>query len=120
MKRKNWIVSKKSGVRGSTPDNCLYCGEPIGREHKADCVCRYRTVVVNVSIDIVRTEVESWDTHDIEFHLNDGCFCVDNLLDEMANTSKRIGCLCNITECRVIREATLEDENNYKIWVDKL
>lgn len=45
---------------------------------------------------------EEWDINEIEFYLNDSSYCCDNLISSLREYSKKHGCTCNITECKVI------------------
>lgn len=45
---------------------------------------------------------EEWNTNEIEFYLNDSSYCCDNLINLLQDYSKKHGCICNITECKVI------------------
>jgi len=108
MKRKNWIVNNFSVRPAGKQDECFYCGEKVGSEHKQDCVIRSRTVVVDFTIRMVVDVPESWDKEDIEFKYNDGCWCADNLINLLDRENN--GCLCPHVVAECIREATQEDE----------
>ena len=43
-----------------------------------------------------------WTIQDIEFYLNESSYCCDNLIDLLQQYSKQHGCICEITECRII------------------
>ena len=43
-----------------------------------------------------------WTISDIEFYLNESSYCCDNLIQLLQNYSEKYGCICNITECKVI------------------
>ena len=45
---------------------------------------------------------EEWNIQQIEFYLNDSSYCCDNLIDLLQKYSKTHGCICSITECKVI------------------
>lgn len=87
------VTSKAERARKN--GHCLYCQQPVGGEHKPDCV----TVVKRVRIRmIVEYEVEvpaAWDKDMIEFHRNDGSWCTDNAISELEALSEKEGCLCN-------------------------
>ncbi len=116
----SWKVTKFAVRPAGKPDKCFYCNEKLGDEHKSDCVIRERTVVVDISFRMVRAIPEDWDKEQIEFQLNDGRFCMDNILDELNDLSERLGCLCGVSEAQLIREATPEDEKEYKISIEKI
>lgn len=93
---------------------CFYCGEPIGGTHKADCVIRTKTCVVNFTIQMVVPVPECWEKGIIEFHYNDGSWCADNLLTAIKNREANTGrCLCDITTASFVRDATEEDEKAF-------
>lgn len=104
-------------TRSPSPECCGYCHVPLGDQHKADCVCRKRTVVVQATITYTILEVESSSEYDIEFHLNDSSWCVDNMLADLEKLSEYRGCLCNSVEFKFLREATAEDELNDGVFV---
>ena len=43
-----------------------------------------------------------WTNSDIEFYLNESSYCCNNLIQLLQNYSKEYGCICCITECKVI------------------
>lgn len=116
MLRNDWPVDK--GIRpAGSQENCFYCGAEKGTQHRDGCTMRVRTVVVRVSFDYIREVPEDWDTHLIEFHLNESSSCADNILAEIDSQSERRGCACGMQEAKYLREATSEDEENFKCFV---
>jgi len=113
MKRDNWIVTNYSVRPAGKSDECFYCKKKLGEEHALDCVIRSRTVIVDFTIRMVTHEPENWDKEQIEFHYNEGSWCSDNFLDDLERRSKKMGCSCDITDAKFVREATEEDENNF-------
>lgn len=87
---------------------CVYCGEPIGTEHKKGFVCRKRTVVITATFTLIDTVPEDWDPEMVEFHLNGSSYCADNILDTL-NKLTEAHCTCGQFEGRYVREATAED-----------
>ena len=57
---------------------------------------------IRITIDLPMNFPEDWDNEMIEFHLNDSCYCCDNLIDKLQEYSKENGCICMITECKVL------------------
>lgn len=95
---------------------CFYCGATVGNEHMPSCVCRQRTVIVRVTIDLLVSVPESWDVHSIEFHRNDSSRCAGGTWNEIEEARKRmenVGCVCFCTEHEYVREATEDDERDY-------
>lgn len=86
------------GVRKDTLDHYLYCRAytPEGEEHASDCVLRKRTVVLEMRVRYVAEVPADWTQDDILFHRNDGSFCLDNDLDQIAGETSVKGapCLC--------------------------
>jgi hypothetical protein len=105
------------GVRpAGAPDQCFYCHSPKG-QHKPDCVCLERTVIVEMSISYVRAVPKSWTVSDIEFLLNDSSSCADNevrLVAEQADAAPENHCnTCQRTDFRFLREATAEEMEKF-------
>lgn len=111
MKIKNWIVEDSDARPAGAPGECFYCRQPVGHEHKKGCVVRTRTVVMEVTITLVREVPEDWDTELIEFTWNEGSWCASNIVDDLAKIAENDDrCLCGQFAARYVREATSEDE----------
>ncbi len=118
MKRNNWEVTEDSIRPAGNKDECFYCHSKIGEQHKPDCVIRNRTVLVKVSFEVLLDVPESWDSNSIEFmYSGEGSYCGDNVLDILERQAERAGCLCDVIETKYIREATEEDEEEFKFFV---
>ena len=115
MNRQDWTVTESSTRPAGQPDRCFYCGQLIGEQHKEECVIRSRTVVVDFTFRTVLSVPEFWDEEQIRFHYNDGSWCADNILSELADRSEKIGCNCSVCEAKFVREADEKDEENYGI-----
>jgi hypothetical protein len=109
------LVTKENGPRpAGDPDKCFYCGEPLGSEHKMDCVCRSRTVIVRYVFELPIDVPESWDKDMIEFARGGGGgWCGDNAPDDL-NRLREDYCLCEFFHSEYVREATAEDEAPWK------
>jgi hypothetical protein len=117
MKRNNWKVGP-FGIRpAGSPNRCFYCGVAKGEDHHPECIIRERSVIIDVTIRMVRLMPESWTAEDIEFQLNDASWCADNILLELDNQAENRGCLCQDFKAKFIKEATAQDERDYKIFV---
>lgn len=57
---------------------------------------------IRITIDLPMYFPEDWDNELIEFQLNESSYCCDNLIDELYKYSEENGCICMITECKVI------------------
>lgn len=138
MRRDNWIVGDES-IRPVSRDKnvCTYCREPRGNTHKSDCVMRQRTIVVRLTVEYVKTTVESWDEEMINFSANEGTRCIDNSIHELnarsekweewMNTSPRpdrdytgIRCFCGHASEVYVREATEHDEETHGVHVEEV
>lgn len=84
------------------PDECFWCNEKIGQQHRFECVTRRKTVRVRLSVEFDHDTVESWGQAEIEFHLNESSSCMDNLIREVWAERKKNGCLCRIGYAEVV------------------
>jgi hypothetical protein len=120
MKRKDWPV-KNHGIRpAGEPDECFYCGEKLGNEHKKDCVIRQRTIVLKLEMEIVIDVPEFWDRETVEFHYNEGSWCSSNMDIWLTRMEKHKGCLCHFAEFTYLREATEDDEEYHGLFIKNL
>lgn len=120
MKREDWtILSAEEGGNGprpaGPPDECFYCHNKVGEQHKEECVLRKRTVVVRLSIDLVVDVPESWDEESITFYYNESSSCSDNRLNEISKLLQRIDekglpCSCNYVSAKYLHEASEDEE----------
>ena len=124
MTEDKWVVTKKSTRPLGSQDECFYCKEKIGSQHKADCVIRQRTIVVNCTIEMVMAVPENWDEDAISFRYNEGTYCADNIVKELTRYLKReenealnVPCLCERTLFQYVREANKHDENTWGIGI---
>ena len=120
MKRSTWLVAE---VDVKPNGACRYCGEPLGGEHKADCVCRQRTIIADFTFRVIRKVPEDWDESMINFHMNDSSWCLNNVIAELQaiidNMDEKNYCLCGVATGRYVREATSEDEELYQTFIGK-
>ena len=119
MKRDNWKV-EEYGIRpAGSPDHCFYCGVERGGTHKKDCVIRKRTIVMEMKVEIVLDVPEDWDEDMCNFHKNESSWCASNILSTLERMKDKMGCLCEATEFKYIREATEEDEDKHGIHINE-
>lgn len=125
VNRENWTVGEYAVRPAGKPGQCFYCHEAVGGTHKPECVMRQRTVVVQLTINLVRSVPESWTTEDVEAMMEESG-CDNNLLREIGELVERYeshsegGCACGqgvIVEAKFLREATEEDEKNQHFYV---
>lgn len=57
---------------------------------------------IEIKINLPMDFPEEWDTNEINFYLNNSSYCCDNLINSLQEYSKKHGCICGITECKVI------------------
>ena len=110
------LPMKENGLRASAwPDRCAYCQAPLG-EHKPDCVCLLRSVVLKLELEIVQAVPQSNDSQSIEFCRGGGSsYCMDNVLTDIEAYLKRTGdCACSLKATTTyLREA---DEDETRGW----
>lgn len=122
MKKDSWIVTDYAVRPAGKPGECFYCNEPLGVEHKPECVIRRRTVVVQVTTEYVVDVGESWTEDNIEFHRNESTWCASNGMDEIVRmlATRNDLCCCGYTSYKYLREATAEDEERDGIYIESL
>jgi hypothetical protein len=108
------LVTPENGPRpAGRPDQCFYCGQPVGAEHKEDCVCRVKVVMVEVTMTIPRVVPASWGADDVDFKLNESSWCANNIASDigeyMAAMSDEAPCMCGAFHGKFLRDATEED-----------
>lgn len=108
-------VTRKAMRPASCLKQCFYCQQHIGEVHKKDCVLIKKKVKVtmNVEMEIEIDEPAGWDASQIEFHLNESSWCVDNVLEDLEKMIKEEGCLCrkaHFTNVEDISEPYLEED----------
>jgi hypothetical protein len=82
----------------STKNRCFYCHQSIGDEHKNDCILLKKKHIIQVQIELEMDMPASWDKESIEFFLNEGSWCSDNITIYIEKVMET-GCLCGITTC---------------------
>ena len=104
------IETRETGERAAKPGLCFYCDHAVGADHAPDCVVLQRTVVLEMKVRYVASVPRYWSKDDIEFHRNDGSFCLSNDLAQLCKEDET-GCLCDRAEVAFVREATKEDHH---------
>ena len=123
MKREDWPVGDYGVRPAGKQDECFYCHEKVGTQHKTDCVIRERTVVVEVRMHMVVTVPEFWTTEDIEFHRNESTWCANNLYSDVERLFTQTEdpeklCMCNyIGPVKYLREASEQEEKYQNLTV---
>lgn len=110
-------VTPENGPRpAGLSDECFYCNEKLGRQHRKDCVLRKRTVIMEYRFQVVLLMPEHWTIPSIEFNRNDGSWCASNALDELEEQGR--DCWCNHFKAIFVREATENDESLVTITLE--
>ena len=99
-----FIVTKNSMRPASKLEQCFYCRQPIGAEHKSDCVLVKKTVRIRVIIEYDVFVPHSWSKEDIEFHRNESSWCASNIIDELKELESSGNCLCSHTHCECVND----------------
>lgn len=120
MTREDHIV-KESDIRPARMDGtCFYCRAPLHTSHTFGCVIRSKTVMVEVTFQILKVVPEDWDKHMIEFSMNDSSSCCNNLVTNLSDQVERMdmkegSCMCYHTKGKFLRDATQEDEDTFGV-----
>jgi hypothetical protein len=88
---------------------------PLGEQHRAGCVIRSKTVVVDATFRLVMDVPEDWSREAVEFHYNEGSWCAGNLVATLAEMHEAGDCMCGRVSVRYVRQATLEDHERYSV-----
>lgn len=105
-------VTKKAMRPASDKRECFYCQQAIGAKHQAHCVLIKKKVKLRAVIEYEAEVPNRWDAQQIEFHRNEGSWCVDNMLHELEEYLGEDGCLCPITKIEHladVSEPTLDE-----------
>lgn len=95
-------ANKGSGV-------CFYCQQKIGTPHKYECVSLSKWVLVRMTAEIPMEMPLSWDKDRVEFKLNEGTWCADNIIDDLQGLVDKGLDLCTVTEFEYIRDGKVID-----------
>lgn len=89
-------------TRPALKGECFYCHEKVGENHLDDCVYICKKVRVKCVVEYEITCPAFWTKERIEYHRNEGSWCSDNFINELAIVSEKEGCLCHSTVFEVI------------------
>jgi hypothetical protein len=105
----NYTVSILSKRPASDKEECFYCHEAIGSNHKADCVFIRKKVQLRMTVEFEAIVPNHWGKKMIEFHRNDGTYCADNDFRELIESAEKAGgCLCGITNYEYLKDVGQE------------
>lgn len=100
------LVTLKNGPRlAGKPDECFFCLQKIGENHKENCVCYRKLVVIKVEFEYTYETYVNQTPEKLEFYLNEGTYCADNLLEDLQKVSNANGCICPNFTGTYLREA---------------
>ncbi|WP_374754736.1 hypothetical protein [Ralstonia sp. NT80] len=103
----SYIVTPAAQRPASMNGKCFYCGQRIGERHKGDCVLIKKTVHVRLAIEYTVEVPADWGKDLIEFQRNEGSWCANNLIDELAEFADGPdGCLCRHAEFTYIEDVS--------------
>lgn len=102
-----FIVTEKAKRPITKEQKCAYCEQPIGTEHKEECVLIQKKVKVRMTIEYEIEVPASWDKDQIEFHRNESAWCASNIIDELKALDNKDGrCLCGITKFEYLSDTS--------------
>lgn len=119
---------KRSDERPARQDGtCFYCREPMGGQHKPECVIVAKSVVLQMTIDVIVDVPRHWDASTIEFKYEGSSWCADNLLRELGEWADRddrdgeseLVCSCSVARFTLLRDATEDDHARLPVLIDK-
>lgn len=97
------VLLDDAGIRpAGKSDECFYCHQKVGTEHKKDCVILQKKVKMKYTFEVEIEVPWFWNKNQIEFHFNGSSWCADNALNTLEELSKTLGCLCSIFNAKVI------------------
>ena len=109
-------VTRTNGPRpAGDPDQCFFCKQPIGSQHAAHCVCRMKTVVLTLAVNIVVPVPTNWTDDEVESYFNDSSHCKNDLARAVGRMIDRFDkgeCLCSRATVAVLRGATEDDHRH--------
>ena len=109
MTTDSFTVTESAMRPASDKRQCFYCGQPIGGNHKPDCVLIKKRVKVRMTIEYFIEVPGSWDKDSVEFHRNEGSWCSQNAIEELQELVDSGDCLCD----RMEYEALGGDSNQF-------
>jgi len=94
------VIQGDDGIRpAGNPNECFYCRQKIGQEHKEDCAVVTKEVIMEYSIQIPIRVPYHWDEENMNFHKNGSSWCANNAIREVWDFIKKLkkdgDCLCD-------------------------
>lgn len=103
-----FIVTAAAQRPASMNGKCFYCHQPIGENHKDDCVLINKKVRVQMTVEYEISVPADWDKEMIEFHRNEGSWCASNAVNELAelfDSDDRDTCMCSAAHFEYLSDA---------------
>jgi len=102
-------VSRAAMRPASDKNECFYCKQTLGLEHKPDCVLIKKKVKVRLTVEYEIEVPADWDKEQIEFSRNESSWCSTNAIDELKSLfdnsdNKTEKCMCGCSEYRYLGE----------------
>lgn len=97
-----FIVTEEAMRPARDAQECFYCRQVIGAEHKSDCVLINKKVKVRMTVEYEIEVPAAWGANMIEFHRNEGSWCSDNAIRELKELSTDNNCICGVTEFKYL------------------
>lgn len=91
-----FIVTEKSQRQSQrTREECRYCHQPLGSDHKNDCILIKKKVKIRMTVEYEIEVPSDWDKEMVEFSRNSGSWCAGNAIAELDELAGDNGCLCH-------------------------
>jgi hypothetical protein len=100
-----FTVTKDAMRPASDKEQCFYCRQAMGANHKDDCVLVSKMVKVRAVIEYEVRVPSCWDKAQVEFHRNDGSWCADNMISELDEFIEENHCLCGSVHFEMIKDS---------------
>lgn len=118
------------------PDECFYCNQKMGWQHKPGCVILQKSVVIRVTLQVVVDVPRDWKKDNIESKYNDSSWCASSFVGDLERWRERVDaigeenakaqglygslgqCLCPVFEADFVRDATEDDHREMPVLID--
>jgi hypothetical protein len=102
-------VTQNDLYRGT--QQCCWCHATLGQDHEVQCVRRKRTVMIQVTLEVLVEVPEHWTEENINFYYGESSWCGSNIIPELKKYEKDNRCICDRYKgVDYVREATVKDE----------
>jgi hypothetical protein len=99
MKLSGFTVTDAAMRPASPVRQCFYCHQPIGKEHKFECVLVSKRVRVKAIIEYEIDVPAHWSKEDVEFSRNESSWCADNIVGDLERHIQKMNergfCMCD-------------------------